>query len=129
MQEKKIPTSEAEVGMIVTRPIADNQGRVILTEGGRLTPAHVKRLEKWGIDEIFIDIDGEDPQTNRQNAAESQETPSIQLDEKYMHELAEIYNTRFREVAEKPLMSDLKKIAFKSVVLAGRGTLPGLTTK
>lgn len=131
MAERKITASEAEVGMIISRPLADKQGRIIINEGGRLTPAHVKRLEAWGINELFVnDADTEDKEDAAKESANAQSESLIeQLDKEYINKMALVFNTRFNEVSGNPIMEKIKKFAFKVVVLAGRGGIPAIEDK
>lgn len=130
MPTRKIPPSEAKVGMILASPIADQQGRTIMGEGTRLTPVHVKRLDRWGVAELIIEVaeDGETP------VEEIKPEPNVnegaaQIDQDYMRECAAAFKERFQPVDGQPLMESLKKAAFKLVVLAGRNGLPGVRVK
>lgn len=126
MSSTKIDTSEAKVGMILAEPIMDKQGRVIISEGSRLTPVLVKRLSRWGVEEIFIDADADEKDSSGAADDEGEGTPTVQLDQEYMRELAVTFNERFHEVEDNPVMEQLKKLSFKIVVLAGRNGLPGV---
>jgi hypothetical protein len=131
MEEKTITASEAEVGMILARPVHDSQGRVIMNEGSRLTPALIKRFSKWGIETIYINLSAESNDNAAVAKASSGQTenPMQQLDQEYMREMAAVFNERFHEVQGDSNMDALKKVAFKAVVLSGRGQLPGVTTE
>lgn len=131
MAEKKIIPAEAEVGMIIARPLPDKQGRIILNEGGRLTPAHVKRLEAWGITELFIEVKDENEEQDKETASAKEKSESMleQLDKDYINQMAKIFNDRFNEVSDNPFMEKIKKSAFKVVILSGKGGIPALETK
>ncbi|MHC4871023.1 MAG: hypothetical protein ACYTFY_04190 [Planctomycetota bacterium] len=131
MAEKKINASEAEVGMIIARPLPDKQGRIILNVGGRLTPAHVKRLEAWGITELFIQLEDAPEENHKADTAAKEQSESMleQLDKDYINQMAEVFNNRFQEVSDNPFMEKIKKAAFKVVILSGKGGIPALETK
>lgn len=125
MATKKIGTEEAKVGMVLASPISDAQGRVIMAAGSRLTPVHVKRFSRWGVTELLIEVDeGSGEPVSTPDKEESAATQ--QLDKAYMQEMALVFNERFENVAGNELMEQVKKAAFKAVVLAGRGAIPGI---
>jgi hypothetical protein len=126
MTVQKIPTSDAKVGMILAEPITDQQGRIIMTEGSRLTPVHVKRLDRWGVSELVIQLEEEGEEGGEAKPDNEAIAAAAQIDQEYMRELASVFNERFEAVADQPLMQHLKKVAFKAVVLNGRNGLPGI---
>lgn len=52
---KRISVKEAEPGMVLARPIVDKQGRTIVNQGATLTQLYISRLEKWGVEELYIE--------------------------------------------------------------------------
>lgn len=52
---KRISVKEAQPGMVLARPIADQQGRTIVNKGASLTQLYISRLGKWGIEELFVE--------------------------------------------------------------------------
>ncbi len=128
MSEKKITPNEAEVGMILSRALPDAKGRIILNKGGRLTPSHIKRLETWGISEIFIDSTDEAEKEEAESAAREESAADL-LDKDFLAEMAIVFNKRFTEVKDNSLMEKIKKAAFKTVILSGRNGIPALETK
>ena len=51
---KCISVKEAKPGMILARPITDQQGRTIVNEGASLSQVYISRLGKWGVDQLYI---------------------------------------------------------------------------
>ena len=49
-----VSVDQVKPGMILAKPIIDDKNRVIVTEGAALTAMHVKRLERWGIKQVFV---------------------------------------------------------------------------
>lgn len=127
----KISTADARVDMILAQPIIDKQGRVIMTEGSHLTAVHLKRFDRWGVSEIVIAQEDKTEDPGEVAAAEvntkpTEDAQTVRIDEGYMRSMAPVFNQRFESVSDKPIMAALKKIAFKCVVLAGRGGIPGV---
>ncbi len=54
----QIPAEEAQVGDRVAAPVRDENGRVLLPVGARLSPAVLSRLSGWGVREISVDREG-----------------------------------------------------------------------
>lgn len=131
----KIKPDESKVGMVLAQPITDAQGRTIMAEGSRLTPVHINRLGRWGVQELHVLDDAEAEGAAADGIADGggegaqtddDSSPSVQIDEDFMREKAAEFKQRFTAVEDNPLMDDLKKTAFKGVVLAGRGKIPGV---
>jgi hypothetical protein len=51
---KRIVVRDAKPGMLLARPITDQQGRIIVAEGTKLSQLYISRLEKWGVAELFV---------------------------------------------------------------------------
>ena len=56
---RDIAVGEAEVGDVVAEPVVNNQGRVLLPKGARLSAAVLSRLAGWGV--ARLSVEGEDP--------------------------------------------------------------------
>ncbi len=52
---RRISVKEAQPGMVLARPITDQQGRTIVNKGASLTQLYISRLGKWGIEELFVE--------------------------------------------------------------------------
>ena len=57
---RQISVDEAEVGDIVAAPLTNEQGRVLLPKGAKLSAAVLSRLKGWGVYEVVVE--GEDPE-------------------------------------------------------------------
>jgi len=54
---KRISVSEAKAGMTLAQPIMDQQGRVIVNSGTKLSQLYISRLEKWGVKILSVEDD------------------------------------------------------------------------
>ena len=54
---RRISVSEAKAGMVLARPIVDQQGRVIVNAGTKLSQLYIARLERWGVQELHVEDD------------------------------------------------------------------------
>jgi len=55
---REIAVGQAQVGDIVAEPVVNDQGRVLLPKGAKLSPAVLSRLQGWGVNELRVE--GED---------------------------------------------------------------------
>ena len=58
---KRVSVEEAKPGMILARPIIDQQGRTIVNRGAGLTQLYISRLAKWGVTELHIETPEDQP--------------------------------------------------------------------
>lgn len=54
---RQIPVEEARAGDIVAEPVQDENGRVLLPAGAKLSPAVLSRLKGWGV--FTLTLEGE----------------------------------------------------------------------
>lgn len=127
MAIKKIPVGELQAGMILAQPINDQNGRTIMPEGARLTPMHLKRLEKWGVDAVAIHADEStgQPESEEKIAARESIQQASAEDKEFMRKVAVEVMERFQNVGENPVMAELKRLAVRHLVTRGRGAIPG----
>ena len=90
---RKISVTEAQAGDVIGEPIPNDEGRVLLPKGAKLSPAVLSRLAGWGVESI--EVEGEDP-----DAAED-ESPAGEVD----------LDHRFGEWEDDELMMAIKQIA------------------
>ena len=57
--KKCIPTSDAEEGMILAKPVENEKGMVLCAEGTPLTGAIIERFNQMAIPEIYIENEEE----------------------------------------------------------------------
>ena len=60
-----IPAEKAELGMVLSAPVTDRRGRLLMPAGKALEEKHLDALPMWGIAQIEVEGDGpaaeEDP--------------------------------------------------------------------
>jgi len=113
-------------GMALAQPILDDKGRTIMQEGARLTPMHIKRLEKWGIDAVQIAADGDAPSSSGQAAGRAQVQEASPEDRDRMRNVAKAVQERFSNIQDNPIMDELKRLTVRHLVLQKHGSVPGL---
>lgn len=91
---RQIEVTEAQVGDIIAGPVINDEGRVLLPKGAKLSPAVLSRLAGWGVQ--TIQIEGEDVETR---ADETGATDAADLDQ------------RFSAWEEDELMMAIKQVA------------------
>lgn len=131
MGSKRIPVQEAEAGMLLVQAILDDKGRTIVPAEARLTPAHVKRLERWGIQEIVIDQESNTSVINRADASARKEAAATSATTEEAREkmrcVAEAVQSRFQNISDNPLMDELKRLAVRHLVMnSEKGQIPGI---
>ena len=89
---RKVSIEEAKAGDVVAEPVQDQNGRVILPVGAKLSQAVLSRLEGWGV--FTLDIEGEEA-----DGAESKER------------LLDALEHRFAGLEDDELMMQIKEIA------------------
>jgi len=57
-----IPVEQAEIGMVLSAPVNDRRGRLIMPAGRALEEKHLDALPMWGITHIEVEGDGSDSQ-------------------------------------------------------------------
>ena len=56
---KDIEVTRAQVGDVIAVPLVNDQGRILLPKGAKLSPAVLSRLAGWGV--LSLQIEGDDP--------------------------------------------------------------------
>ena len=46
---RELAVGQAQVGDIVAEPVVNDEGRVLLPKGAKLSPAVLSRLQGWGV--------------------------------------------------------------------------------
>ncbi len=129
MATKKLPIAELKSGMLLGQEILDAKGRVVVQNGARLTPMYIKRLEKWGVDEVLIEEEeatsGETVEKRPSEGKSLLENASSE-DREFMRRVALAAQERFSNIKDNPVMDELKRLAIRHLVMSGRGAVPGL---
>ncbi len=53
-----IPVDKAELGMVLSAPVTDRRGRLLMPAGRPLEEKHLDALPMWGITQIEVEGDG-----------------------------------------------------------------------
>ena len=53
-----ISVDQAKVGDILSEPLLNGEGKVLLPKGARLSPAVVSRMQSWGITTLAVEGSG-----------------------------------------------------------------------
>ncbi len=119
--------SDLQPGMVLAQPILDDKGRTIMQEGARLTPMAIRRLEKWGIEAVRV-ASGEDanPPSSRRASGQTALQEASPEDRDRMRSVAAAVQERFQNVADDPIMDDLKRLAVRHLVLHAQESVPGI---
>ena len=127
MGTTKCMLSDLQPGMVLAQPILDDKGRTIMQEGARLTPMSIRRLEKWGIDAVSV-ASGEDasPPSSRRASGQAALQEASPEDRDRMRSVASAVQERFQNVADDPIMDDLKRLAVRHLVLHAGESVPGI---
>ena len=107
---KKVSTNEAEVGMKIARKVENDKGMVLLPEGIELTEAHIGRLKKWGVEEIFVE--GEDDS----GGGADQVVGDLKMDDEFI----KVLDHKFEPVKDDPIMQGIYN-AVKAVLSNSSG--------
>ncbi len=73
---RQIRVEEARVGDVIAEPIEDQNGRVLLPAGAKLSQAVLARLEGWGV--FALNIEGEG-----QQGGKSKDELLVELDQRF----------------------------------------------
>ena len=127
MPAKHYSLTQLQAGMILAQQILDENGRVIMQEGARLTPMYIHRLGKFGIHSVAIEVAEPAAPAPAEGGGGAQAARSVTAeDREFMRRIAERVQERFADVADNPLMAELKRLAVRHLILAGPGAVPGL---
>ena len=91
---REIAVGQAEVGDIVAEPVVNDQGRVLLPKGAKLSPAVLSRLQGWGVSQLQVEGDEADGEEQEDDDA-----------------LIEALEHRFSEWEQDELMLEIKRVA------------------
>ena len=93
---RNIPVGQASIGDVIAEPIVNDEGRVLLPKGAKLSAAVLSRLQGWGVHQLKVE--GEDVV-----GEEGEATDSADLLEELEH--------RFGDWEGDELMMEIKRIA------------------
>ena len=52
---RDIPVGQASIGDVIAEPIVNDEGRVLLPKGAKLSAAVLSRLQGWGVHQLRIE--------------------------------------------------------------------------
>lgn len=90
MRSKCITLTRAEQGMILAKPVIDNQGRILCGEGKELTDKLIYRFENMGITTLFIENNEKLTEKEYQCIKTSIETRFSRIQNSFLHEFKNI---------------------------------------
>ncbi|HOX05720.1 MAG TPA: hypothetical protein PK280_04910 [Planctomycetota bacterium] len=116
----RITVGEAKPGMILERPITDQQGRVIVNSGASLSTLYISRLEKWGVRELFV-VEGAAapaaPAAVPAAAADAEPVPARDLPPGVYRgpDLADRVRKTFSRVQSDPVMASMQAAVLRAL--------------
>ncbi|MBN2712026.1 MAG: hypothetical protein JXR97_06265 [Planctomycetes bacterium] len=130
MSVRKCGINDLQPGMMLSQQVMDDKGRVVMPEGARLTPMYIKRLAKWGVEEVMV-VDNESETTLKAIGVEEEkpEKPTITPEEREaMRNIAAIIAERFSNTSGDEVMEELKRLTVRHLVLTHQGgkKIPGI---
>ncbi len=126
MSSKWIGIDDVQAGMIVAKAVSDREGRIIIPEGGRLTPMAINRLPRWGI--VGVEVVVEDPAAGGAESAVSRANgkPSVEEDLEFAARINADVEARFANLDHTPFNEEYRQIVIRCLIAKGRGVIPGM---
>ncbi len=113
---QNIPVGQASIGDVIAEPIVNDEGRVLLPKGAKLSAAVLSRLQGWGVHQLKVEgeevvgeevvgeeVVGEEVVGEEVVGEEGEATDSADLLEELEH--------RFGDWEGDELMMEIKRIA------------------
>lgn len=100
---RDLDVGQAEVGDVVAEPVVNEQGRVLLPKGAKLSPAVLSRLRGWGVERL--QVEGEETADADEGAVDDS--------------LLDALEHRFSDWEEDDLMMEIKRVARTHLSRAG----------
>lgn len=97
---KKVPVSSIGNTMIVGRDICGSNGNILVTKGTVLSSAMGRRLESWGVTNIYVEGEEDEPQETNTQTESPEELKQALLD-------------KFSLVMDNPLMKKIFNAVFE----------------
>ncbi len=124
---KNIPIAEAQSGLVVASAVCDNSGRVIIPAGGRLTPMAIKRLPKWGITTVPVEIVDEEGGAEISSPCEEQERVSADEEElAFATRITQLVSEKFSTIEPTYFNEEYRRLVIKYLIEKGKNVVPGL---
>lgn len=98
----KVKREDIKPGMVISKPVTNAQGGILIPKGAALAESHIRLLKVWSIKEVFIQ--GAEDASNKVN-----------LHKKLAEKRTEM-EFIFKGMANDPMMTLIKNIAKKQIV-------------
>lgn len=97
----RLSLGQLQPGMVLSLPIFNGTGVMLLPAGTQLTTRHLDQFRHWGVHEAAVDVE---------NGAESQ------LDPELVRTIDEALDERFAATASDEIMGEIKRIVRKMTI-------------
>ncbi len=94
----RIPVNELKAGMVLARPVVNESGMVLLSEGTALTDSLIARLGRMDLSHVSVQGVSSTDKSREQMLDELDQRFSITGKEKYMDVIKNVIRTRIEEV-------------------------------
>lgn len=94
----RIETDKLQAGMVLAKPITNEAGMVMLSEGSALTDSMIRRLGSMEINSVFIEGDAPGAKSKEELLADIDKRFMKTENEKYMSVIKNALKTRIEEV-------------------------------
>jgi hypothetical protein len=95
---RRIEKDKLEAGMVLAKPITNEAGMVMLSEGSALTDSMIRRLGSMEINSIFIEGDAPGAKSKEELLADIEKRFSKTENEQFMKVIKETLKSRIEEV-------------------------------
>lgn len=128
MPSKYLPVDDIQAGMIVAKAVSDRDGRVIIPEGGRLTPMAINRLPRWGIIGVEVVVEDAAGQAGEADPAApaAPARKSVEEDLEFAARVTADVELRFANLERTAFNDEYRQIVIRNLIEKGRGVVPGL---
>ena len=95
---RKIEKDKLQAGMALAKPVTNEAGMVMLSEGSVLTDGMIRRLGSMEINFVFIEGDAPDAKSREELLADIEKRFRKTENEKYMSVIKNVLKSRIEEV-------------------------------
>lgn len=130
MPIQEIPVSDVQSGMITMKDIQDQNGRVLIHAGSRLSPVAIRRLPKWDINTIFVECEDLVAETEKkiEETIKQDIVTEAKIDKELIAELAKKLRGRFKGIPQDEFYKTYMLVLIKYLMdndNNGNGIIPG----
>jgi hypothetical protein len=95
---RRVSIGDLQAGMVVAKPITNEAGMVMLSEGAALTDSLIRRLGSMEIGHVFVEGDAPDAKSRDERLADLEMRFRKTGQEKYMDTIKKVLKARIEEV-------------------------------